>query len=346
MKFLAGLAALVSLAAAAPQAPTPLDVKLEMTGNSAVKATITNNGKNNLKIFRTGTILDSSAVQKTRITGADGNEVQFQGIRQRITTKNLGDDAFEHIPAGKSIEVVFNVGEVHDLSAGGNFDILSTGVMQFAADKDNTLIGSVPYASNKLNTVVNGSEAASIMKTFRVTKRVSVQSDCTGQKLSVTRAALSNCAKLAKAAQSAAQSNDAKVKEYFKDSSSSTKNKVAQVLGKVATECGSTSGGVSKYYCTDVDNGCSSGVLAYTVPSQSFQAYCDLYFEDLPGLTSRCHAQDQATTNLHEVTHLRQIAGTGDLGYGYQNAMRLNNKQALNNADTYALFANAIYAGC
>lgn len=283
----------------------------------------------------------------TYTTNLAGKNVAFRGIRQRITTKGLSDAAFQRIPAGQSIEVTFNVGEVHDLSSGGKFDIHSAGIMHFAGENDNTLIGSVPYHSNTINADINGSEASSILKSFRVAdKRTNVQSDCTGQKLSVTKAALSNCAKLAKAAQSAASSNDAKVKEYFKDASESTKSTVADVLGKVAQECGSTSGGVSKYYCTDVDNGCQQGVLAYTVPSESFQAYCDLYFEQLPDLTSSCHAQDQATTNLHETTHLRQIKGTDDLGYGYDNAMKLDTQDALNNADTYALFANAIYAQC
>ena len=69
MKFLAGLAALASLAAAAPHGgPTPLDVKLEMNGNSAVKATITNNGKNNLKVLKVGTIFDTSAVEKATVS--------------------------------------------------------------------------------------------------------------------------------------------------------------------------------------------------------------------------------------------------------------------------------------
>jgi deuterolysin len=260
----------------------------------------------------------------------------------------LSDAAFERIPAGQSIKVTFNVGEVHDLSSGGTFDILSSGVMQYASDADNTLIGSLQYHSNTISTSINGAEAASMLRSFRHTddKRTTVQTDCTGQKLSVTQAALSNCAKLASAARSAASSNDAKMKEYFKDASESTKSTVADVFGKVATECGSTSGGASRYYCTDVDNGCQPGVLAYTVPSQSFQAYCDLYFDELPDLTSQCHAQDQATTNLHETTHLSEIKGTDDLGYGYANAMKLDTDGALNNADTYALFANAIYAQC
>lgn len=71
MKFLAGFVALASMAAAAPNprgGPTPLDVQLEMAGNSAVKATITNNGKNNLKVLKTGTIFDSSAVEKATVS--------------------------------------------------------------------------------------------------------------------------------------------------------------------------------------------------------------------------------------------------------------------------------------
>lgn len=69
MKFVAGLIALATLASAAPgKAPTPLDIKLETAGNAEIKAVITNTGKSNLKIFKSGTILDSSAVEKVSVT--------------------------------------------------------------------------------------------------------------------------------------------------------------------------------------------------------------------------------------------------------------------------------------
>jgi hypothetical protein len=72
MKFLAGVAALASLAAAAPApsgAHTPLDVKLESAGKGGqVKATITNNGKSDLKIFRHGTIFDNASTEKATVT--------------------------------------------------------------------------------------------------------------------------------------------------------------------------------------------------------------------------------------------------------------------------------------
>lgn len=44
-----------------------------------------------------------------------------------------------------------------------------------------------------------------------------------------------------------------------KSSTSSTRSTVAGVFNKAATECGSTSSGVARYYCSDVyGNGCSS----------------------------------------------------------------------------------------
>jgi hypothetical protein len=44
-----------------------LDVKLEMAGNTAVKAIITNNGAGDLKIFKTGTLLEDIATEKINV---------------------------------------------------------------------------------------------------------------------------------------------------------------------------------------------------------------------------------------------------------------------------------------
>jgi deuterolysin len=38
--------------------------------------------------------------------------------------------------------------------------------------------------------------------------------------------------------------------------------------------------------------------------------------------------------------------GTDDLGYGYDAIMRLDSWGRINNADTYAMFANAVWSGC
>ncbi|KAF1736007.1 Neutral protease 2 [Beauveria bassiana] len=89
-----------------------------------------------------------------------------------------------------------------------------------------------------------------------------------------------------------------------------------------------------------------SRVLGYTQPSRSLQVYCDLYWDDLPAITSGCHRQDQSTTTLHETAHLREIAGTADNCYGYDNIRKLTTAQSLYNADSYDMFASAIYSGC
>lgn len=69
MKFFTLAAALASVAAAAPSAAaSPLDVKIESAGSSGeVRATITNTGKDNLKIFKHGTIFDNAHTEKATI---------------------------------------------------------------------------------------------------------------------------------------------------------------------------------------------------------------------------------------------------------------------------------------
>ncbi|KAF2444733.1 hypothetical protein P171DRAFT_463384 [Karstenula rhodostoma CBS 690.94] len=312
-------AALLALANASvvTKRASPLDVKLELTGNTNVKAAITNTGSEAIK----------HATEKAQVFQGS-SKVDFAGIKVRVTTENIPEDSFQVIAPGQTVETSFDVAELHDLSSGGAFST-----------------GAVEYSSNTVTANIDGAEAEKVRRDF--VKRSAVQADCTGSKRTSTVNALANCATLARAASSAAASNTAKVQEYFKSTTSSTISTLQSVFNSVATECGSSTSGVSKTYCTDVyGNGCASNVLAYTLPSGSYIVNCPLYFSALPALTKTCHAQDQATTTLHEVTHLSQIKGTRDLGYGYAAATRLSTSSALANADSYALFANAIYAGC
>ncbi|KAI1132829.1 neutral protease 2-like protein [Nemania abortiva] len=344
MKFLGNVAFLATLVSAASMGKraSPLDVQIEQVGNSGLKAVITNTGAEDLKVLKTGTILDSAPVEKVQVFQGN-SKLDFQGIRLRISNAGFDEEAFQTIAAGQAIEVSFDVAELHDLAASGAYDFVASGVLSYAAADSTEIAGAVPYSSNTLTAEVNGAEAAQVRSAF-LNKRTAVQSDCTGTKLTSTRNAVTACRSFAAAASSAALSNTAKVNEYFK--STSVGSRVASVFAKVITECGSTTGGSSRTYCSDVYGACSSNVLAYTLPSASYIVNCPLYFSALPATTNTCHAQDQATTTLHEVTHLTQVAGTDDLGYGYAAATRLTSAQALNNADSYALFANAIHVGC
>jgi deuterolysin len=46
---------------------SPLDVRIEMAGNSVVKATITNTGNEHLRVLKTGSFLAKSATEKLRV---------------------------------------------------------------------------------------------------------------------------------------------------------------------------------------------------------------------------------------------------------------------------------------
>ncbi|KAH7157426.1 Deuterolysin metalloprotease family-domain-containing protein [Dactylonectria estremocensis] len=349
MKLLAGLA-LASLAAAVPvmekRATVGLDVELQMQGNSKVKAVITNNGQNSLKVLKSGTFLDTSAVEKAQVFSANG-VVPFDGVRVNMHMASLTDAAFQRIASGESIEVDFDVAELHDLSTGGSFGILTSGALSFAEENSTNLIGSVPFHSNFLTATVDGEQAYAVRTAF-TKKRSAIQSDCTGDRLTSTYASLGRCAGLAQAAQQAAESGpDDKMIEYFKSASSETRSTVAGVFSRVAAECGSTDSGNAKFYCSDVYGACSDGVLAYTVPGLNYMAYCDLFFTALSIETTTCHGQEQGTTVVHEATHLSQIKGTSDYGgYGYDFLRSLTAAEDLNHADTYALFANAINLSC
>ncbi|TDZ67612.1 Neutral protease 2-like protein [Colletotrichum trifolii] len=343
MKLITGLSFFAALASAVVvdlnKRDSPLDVKIEAVGNSGVKASITNTGASDLKVFKTGSILDTLAVEKAEVF-AGSEQVAFDGIRLRLQTTGLTEDAFETIPAGTTVEVEWDVAEVHDLSAGGRFAVAAKGALSYATAAGTDIAGTASFASNVLSVNVDGAAAAKVRRAFRENvKRSVVQSDCAGTQRTQTTTALSNCGALAAAASSAAVSGSAaKMTEYFKSSTTATRSTVAAVFARVASECGSTTSGVSRQYCTDIYPACSAGVIAYTLPSQSYMVNCPTFFT-MTALSRTCHAQDQATT---------AIQGTTDQSscYGYSCVQSLTAAQNLRHADTYALYANAIYVGC
>ncbi|KXH36692.1 deuterolysin metalloprotease [Colletotrichum simmondsii] len=337
MKFSIGVSLLATLASAvnvdmAKRDTSPLDVKLEAIGNSGVKAALTNTGDSAIKLFKTGTFLDKAPVEKVEVFAA-GNKIDFDGIRLQIATAGLTEEAFQIVAAGETVEVEFDAAELHDLSTGGAVEIVTQGSFLYADADSTEIAGAVPFSSNSIKTEVNGEEAASVRTAF-IEKRTAVN-------------AITRCRSLAVAASSAAASGPAaRMTEYFKSSTTATRNTVAAVFGRIVSECGSTTSGVSRQYCSDVYGACSSNVIAYTLPSQSYMVNCPTFFT-MSAASSTCHAQDQQTTIVHEMTHLTQIRGTSDYnGYGYNFVRSLTAAQNLNHADTYTLFAQSIYAGC
>ncbi|KAI0441042.1 neutral protease [Xylaria telfairii] len=350
MKFAAAVSALATMASAASisivKPISPLDVKIEMVGNTGVKASITNKGTEDLKVFKTGSFLDKRPTEKVKVTQGK-SKVPFTGVRLRVRQTGLKESAFQIIPAGKTVETKFDVAQLHDLSSGGTFDLVSEGALQYAKADSNKITGFVSYSSNLISASVDGLAASKVFKSFHANvKRQDVQSDCSSSQASATVDGINACADLAKQAASVAESDDDKLIEYFKNADAETRSYVVDVLNNVAAECGSTSSG-APYYCSDVYGACEDGVIAYTLPSEGYMVNCPIFFDELPPASSQCHAQDQQTTVLHETTHLTSVAGTDDYGgYGYDFIQNLSAEQNLNHADTYTLFAQSVYAGC
>jgi deuterolysin len=210
-----------------------------------------------------------SHVEKVEVFKGN-DKIAFDGIRLRVSTVNLDESAFQILKAGETIEAAFDIAVAHDVSSGGDFVILTEGAFAYAELDSTSIAGAVPFVSNKISAAVDGAQAGKIRRDYiALAKRTVVQSDCTGTRRTATTTALSNCASLARTAASAAVNNAAKLNEYFKSTSSSTASTVQTVFNRVATQCGSTTSGNSRYYCTDILGACSSGVLAYTYPSTS-----------------------------------------------------------------------------
>ncbi|QDS76192.1 hypothetical protein FKW77_008203 [Venturia effusa] len=348
---IASLAALVSSKAIRLNKRAPaLDVKLSSQGNTVVKAIVTNTGASDVNLLNKGTFLDKAAVEKVTVY-SDETAVPFLGMRKRVSATGLAADAFTPLAAGQTIEFEVDMATVHDLSTGGQFRVASYGAIPYTEANSTTLTmgQALVYNSNQLEVIVDGKQASKVKRALPgLDKRTAVQNTCTGTKRTNTLSAISYCEQLATAAATAAKSGSAtKFQEYFKSTSASVRNTVSARLAAVATECGSTTSGKTTQYCTDVYDACDSNTLAYTLPSQNLVVNCDIYF-DLPVLSKTCHAQDMATTTLHEYTHAPGVysPGTEDNGYGYAAATSLSSTNAVLNADSYALYANALYLGC
>ncbi|KAI8634478.1 neutral protease [Xylariaceae sp. FL1651] len=321
VKFAAAVSALATVASAASVGVTKLaslEVNIEMVGNSSVKASITNTGIEDLKIFKTGSFLDKTPTEKVKILRA--NQMQ----------SGLKESAFQIILVGETVENKINIAELHDLSASSAFDIVSKGACHYAKIGSTEISGFITYSSDPIPTTIDGLAASKVFKDFQA--NVKRQAEATVH-------AINACTDLTGQAASVAASGGDKLVEYIKNSNTDTRDYVVQVFNNIASECSSTSSG-ALYHCTDVYKACSDGVIAYTLPSEGYIVNCPIFFSCLLAAGSECHALDQDGTVVHETSHFSSAAGIEDYGgYGYDFIQSLTAEQNLNHANTYAPFA-------
>ncbi|XXG98043.1 hypothetical protein Hte_004360 [Hypoxylon texense] len=338
---------------------TALEVTLAPTGTGGAAelvATIRNVGSVDLNLLRVGTLLDEVLpVQKVSVTDGAGSEVPFRGIHASIQHDALTSEHFLLLKASESVSTLISAAAVHEFTGSGTYTFSATGLMPVAPAGSTKLSGPAPILqSNSVSLHVDMVAAAEVPKalSFRaLEERTNVQDGCNATQLAASTAALANCETLALAAAvDAADPSSARFVEYFKTNSSATRQTVVDRLTAAAQECSTTNSGPSRYFCYDYYGICETeGPLnAYTKWDFDFVIMCPLFYDTLPPLPQGCHRQDQATTTIHEITHCEDVfpPHTNDFVYGYNESVALSPELALLNADTYSLYANAVYLKC
>ncbi|KAF2434079.1 hypothetical protein EJ08DRAFT_705093 [Tothia fuscella] len=328
-----------------------LEVKLSALDAKAgiIKINVKNTGTLSLNLFKWGTLLDAGPVRKVDVFAKDSKTPNpFIGIKTSVRTTNLTSSAFAKLDKNKSIQFTVNIAQTHDLSAGGSFTLHSTGLIPYAEFPSTDLSAgkSLVYKSNKLKVKIDAKAAAKAKPDYNKMLQKVKRDDCGGNR-GIIETSLAMCSWIAANAAKAAFNGDAgKFAEYFKTADGGVRAAVGNRFNAIAAECGTINAGATQVGCTDWYNPpfCTSGILSYTVSPLNRVAFCPLFFS-LPLLSQNCHSQDMASTTLHEMTHCPAVYGpeTDDKTMGYDNDMRLSAGDAFSNADSYAMYANAVW---
>ncbi|KAF4838969.1 Neutral protease 2-like protein [Colletotrichum tropicale] len=317
-----------------------------------VIATIKNNGADDLNLLKVGTILDDKLpVQRAVVTDESGNLVPFRGVEPSIQYDALKPNHFQFLSTGESIAVAIDVAKVHNFEKSGRFSVTAEGLLPVGhASSTSFNQPAIAFKSNTIDINVDAVAASGLMVAPALEERTNVQAGCNETTSDASLKALANCQALALAAAAdAADPSSKRFVEYFGTNSSETRNIVVTRLRNVAQECSTTNSGVSRYFCYDYYGICEiDGPLnAYTAWDVNTMVMCPLFY-GLPPLPQGCHRQCQATTTIHETTHCEAVyePHTNDYAYAYNASVALPPERALQNADNYSLYANAVYMNC
>ncbi|KAF4991536.1 hypothetical protein FDECE_14010 [Fusarium decemcellulare] len=315
-----------------------------------VKATITNKGASDLSLLKIGTILDDRPVKKLTLVDENGDKVPFLGIKLSLYYEGLQTKHYEQLAAGSSVTRVVDLSTAYDLEP-GTYSVYAEGNLPAVsgASKEST---SISFKSQAISIKVNKASSAEAKQ--KASKRTILQEDsCTAEQLKETADGVKNCEILARAAAAdASDVHSARFVEYFKSNETSAREHVTGRLLAVAKECSTQDSGDTRIFCKDDVGYCESDgpLIAYTTWVNGYIVMCPLFYSTQPGLPEKCHKQDHATTTIHEMTHARAVyeqeVSTQDYAYGYENSTALDPLSCLYNADTYSLYANAVYLDC
>ena len=123
----------------------------------------------------------------------------------------LPAEAFTFVRSNQSVQVEFDVAELHDISDGGTYTFRAQGAFPYALNNATDLEDdAIPYRSNAVTVDVDGVEAARVgLAVDKLKARTALATDCTGEERAATLKGLENCAKIANTAADAAESGSA-----------------------------------------------------------------------------------------------------------------------------------------
>ncbi|EFY90038.1 metalloendopeptidase [Metarhizium acridum CQMa 102] len=341
MRLLAIIAPL-TLAAAHPAVPEDwpksLNVRAELDTWTKLNITIENKSPKAFNILKAGSVLDGNPLESMRVFLERSCRVGITNSFDRPRTDPKNESEFQFMPVGGSITTTIDLLDVRNASGFcGNKNTLFwiDATFRTAEAGSTKLVRSIRYKLD--NALIYPKFFPPLPEAFeeRVYK-------CPPDYLSVLKEGILGCASLATAARKAALTGSAELMEgYFKDSSQETRNSVANTFDKVATLCSLNN---TRLYITCSPNRCRRPVFASIFrdsdPANLMfckRGYFQPMFPDFDEISSIIH------TVIHEFTHSKWIKDTQDIAYGLHKATNLRKDESIMNADTYALFSDAVY---
>ncbi|OJD32830.1 peptidase m35 deuterolysin [Diplodia corticola] len=352
------LLALATLAACTGQ----VNVTLSSVGRTVMEAIITNTGQCDLNLFNKATILGDAPIQKVFML-SQGVLLPFEGVRfSPPGPGNYTSGDFVHLSIGNSVVVYFDASEEYDLNAGGAFTVVAIGSIPYAEGNSTSLKGdAVAFTSNTLAIdiapIVDGKILTARTKFHSLVTGVDVASSCENDLLDRVEAAIvgdGGCANQADAAVDDAELKDTskQFKRYFHTDEQVHKDRVIARFQSIADQCEAIERGSIKFHCEDVLGFCyikpSGWSAAYAFDDYNLICLCDPA-HGFPALTQTCGDVDMTGIVIHELSHLRNIYDPPTRDYATLlsgGAADLEAMYAVENADTYRLYAQALALNC
>ncbi|TLD34786.1 neutral protease 2 [Venturia nashicola] len=332
-----------------PDPPAQVEVTLTPQSGSLVQVSIKNVSKKKYDFFQRGSLLDENPIHKLQVRSSSGGETSFIGVHPRVRQDGtLKKESFRSLKEGKSVEYTLDAAKLYDLSAGGAFEISAEGVLPYSQPGKKKISGEATYKSNTVTLNVNSDEVKQAKRDLE--RRNRMQPDCTAARRDQASNALAVCSNIAfVAGEKALKGSVDQFARYFRTGDPNIRRIVSERFHAVADECAARSNKASTF-CTDQRKLCRSDYISYTLGVDITN--CDLYWT-FPLVNNKCHGVGQATTTIHEMTHVDGLYGqaTDDFPghYGWPALMDLAPQQAIMNGDNYGYYANAVYTndpGC